>query len=84
MVSFEVDCYSFGPLPGPITLTGLAFSKNYLGFSFDKPTCNNGEKVTMTVAVSNTVKSGTNYHFQLLASLDMNTSHLWRGMIEVQ
>jgi hypothetical protein len=84
-VSVEVDCYSFGPLPGPMTLVGQAFSKkSALTFSFSQPTCNNGDKVMLTINVAATAKHGTDYHFSVLAQLDPNNGHTWRGMVSVK
>ena len=83
-VSTEVDCYSFGPLPGDMTLVGQAFSKKNLTFSFDKDTCKNGDVVTMSITVSASAKSATDYHYSLLAQLDANTAHTWRAMVHVK
>ena len=83
-VSTEVDCYSFGPLPNDMQLVGQAFSKKNLTFSFDKDTCKNGDIVTMSITVSASAKSATDYHYSLLAQLDANTAHAWRGMVHVK
>jgi hypothetical protein len=83
-VTTEVDCYSFGPLPGDMTLVAQPYSKSNLAITFDKPTCTNGDKVTMTIAVSATAKKGTDYHYTLLAQLDQQNAHLWRGMVRVK
>jgi hypothetical protein len=83
-VSTEVDCYSFGPLPADMQLIGQAFSKQTLQFSFDKDTCKNGDKVTMSITVAATAKHATDYHYSLLAQLDANTAHAWRGMVHVK
>lgn len=83
-VSTEVDCYSFGPLPADMQLVGQAFSKKTLQFSFDKDTCTNGDKVTMSITVAATAKHGTDYHYSLLAQLDANTAHAWRAMVHVK
>jgi hypothetical protein len=83
-VSTEVDCYSFGPLANDLTLIGQGFSKKTLTFSFDKPTCTNGDKVTMSITVAATAKHATDYHYSLLAQLDANNLHAWRGMVHVK
>jgi hypothetical protein len=83
-VSTEVDCYSFGPLPADMTLVAQAFGKKTLQFSFDKDTCKNGDKVTLSVTVAATAKHATDYHYSLLAQLDANTAHAWRGMVHVK
>ena len=83
-VSTEVDCYSFGPLANDLTLIGQAFSKKTLQFSFDKDTCTNGDKVTMSITVAATAKHGTDYHYSLLAQLDANNAHAWRAMVHVK
>ncbi len=82
-VDVEVDCYSFGALPNAMTVTAHANSPQNLGITFDKSTCDNGDKLTMSIQVSATAKKGTSYHYSLLANLDMNTGHLWRGMVRV-
>jgi hypothetical protein len=76
----EVQCYSFGPLPSDISL-GAKSMKNMLTFSFDKPTCKNGDVVTLTVTLSKSATKGTDYHYRLNASLDPQTQHVWRGVV---
>lgn len=82
-VATQVDCYSFGPLPNPLTLEGQAFAQGILTFQFDPPTCVNGDVVTMSITVDPSAQSGTNYHYFLYANLDQQSSHAWRGMISV-
>ena len=75
----DIDCYSFGPLPNPITLTTQANSKQVLTLTFDKDTCVNGDVVKMTATLTAAATKGTDYHYQLLSTLDMTHQHLWRG-----
>jgi hypothetical protein len=82
-VSTNVYCYSFGPLPNPMTLQGQTYGKNKLTFTFDPPTCENGTIVKMTVQVSDAATVGRDYSYQLLAQLNDQSAHLWRGMITV-
>lgn len=81
--STEVDCYSFGPLSAPMTLSAEANGGSGMRFAFDRKTCKNGDKVTMTVTAPATTKRGTDDHYTLLANLN-GTSHLWRGVIQVR
>lgn len=79
----NVYCYSFGPLPNAMTLNGMTYGKNILTFEFDKPTCQNGDVVAMTIHVSANATVGKDYHYQLLAQLNDQSAHLWRGMLTV-
>jgi hypothetical protein len=83
-VSTEVDCYSFGPLSGPIQLSVQVYGKSGLSFGFDRKTCNNGDKVTMSITVPAGARRGTDYHYNLVSRLDDRTAHLWRGMVHVR
>ena len=84
-VSTEVDCYAFGALPAPMTLSALpANSPGPLKFSFDRSTCNDGDKVTMSITVASTAQRGADYHYTLLAKLDEQHGHIWRGLVHVQ
>jgi hypothetical protein len=78
----EVDCYAFGPLPGAIALTGQV--QDPLQISFDRKTCTNGDKVTLTVSVGVGAQRGVDYRYTLLAGLDSTAGHLWRGLVHVQ
>ncbi len=82
-VTTKVDCYSFGPLPNAMTLQAQPYSPQSLTITFDKPTCNNGDVVTMSVAVDASATHGTDYHYDILAQLDPMTGHVWRGMVHV-
>jgi hypothetical protein len=80
----EVDCYAFGPLPAPMTLT--ADIQSPLAISFDRRTCTNGDKVTLTVSVGAGAQRGADYRYTLLSSVDAAPAgtHLWRGLVHVQ
>ena len=79
----EVDCYSFGPLPGPMALDTLVGAGSPLQFAFDRKSCTNGDKVTMTVSVKQGAPRGPR-HYTLLASLGKESAHYWRGLVNVQ
>lgn len=80
----EVDCYSFGPLPAPMTLEPQAPLSSPLRFGFDRRSCSNGDKVTMTVNAASNAQRGGDYHYTLLSSVGKQASHLWRGIVHVQ
>jgi len=82
-VTTDVDCYSFDKLPNPITLEAQSFSGT-LQFEFDPPTCENGTVVKMSIHVAPTAKSGHDYHYRLLSTLNADSQHLWRGMVSVK
>lgn len=84
-VSTEVDCYSFGPLPAPMALSAMSsMGSGPLKFSFNRATCQDGDKVTMYVSVASSATAGADYRYTLLAKLDDQHGHLWRGMVHVQ
>ena len=83
-VTEKVDCYSFGPLPSDIQLQAQPYSPQTITITFDPPTCKNGDVVTMSVAVGAGAMHGTDYHYDILSSLDPMTAHVWRGMVHVQ
>jgi hypothetical protein len=83
-VTTKVDCYSFGPLPNAMTLQAQPYSPQTITITFDKPTCVNGDVVTMSVAVGPNAMHATDYHYDILAQLDPMTAHVWRGMVQVQ
>jgi hypothetical protein len=83
-VTTKVDCYSFGPLPSAMQLVAQPYSPQTLTITFDKPTCQNGDVVTMSVAVASTATAQTDYHYDVIAQLDAMTGHVWRGMVHVQ
>lgn len=80
-VTTDIDCYSFGPLPGPITLSHQGGMKSKVTVAFDKTTCVNGDVVKASLTLAATAVKGTNYGYRITATLDMNHSHLWRGMV---
>ncbi|HEY4121310.1 MAG TPA: hypothetical protein VGM56_25770 [Byssovorax sp.] len=82
-VTVNLHCYSFGPLANPMQLMAQAYSPDILTFSFDHPTCVDGDVVVMTVDVAATAQHGTPYHFELLPEIDADTGHLWRGEVQV-
>ncbi len=81
--STEVDCYSFGPLPSSMELSAYIGQGSPLQFAFDKKKCDNGDKVTMTVAVASNAPRGY-YPYTLMAGLGKDSAHLWRGRVHVQ
>lgn len=83
-VVVDVQCYSFGPLPNPITVEAQPFSAQNLDFSFSPSTCKNGETIKMTITVSPNARAGTTYHYSLLASISADIGHLWRGQVTVE
>ncbi len=83
-VSTEVDCYSFGPLAGPMALSAAVPAGDPLRVSFDRSSCTNGDKVTMTLAVTAGVQRGADVHYTLYSTLDPRNAHLWRGMVHVK
>lgn len=88
-VQTEVDCYSFGPLPAPMALEVWVSQGSPLKFGFDKKTCSNGDKVTMTVSAPQYVSHGTDYDYELAAVLGSvrstpPDSHYWRGAVHVR
>ncbi len=82
--STEVDCYSFGPLSGPLTLSAHSNGASGMTYAFDHTTCKNGDKVTLTVTAPTRARRGTEDHYTLLSSLDETHAHLWRGMVRVK
>jgi hypothetical protein len=83
--STEVDCYSFGPLSSPIQLTASANNVPApLTFSFDRTGCDNGDKATLTVTLASNAARGADYDYTLLANLDAQNGHLWRGVVHAQ
>jgi hypothetical protein len=82
-VTTEVDCYSFGPLPNDMALEAQPFANGALSFQFDPPKCKNGGIVTLSITAAETATPGTDYHYQLLARLNADKAHLWRGLISV-
>jgi hypothetical protein len=38
----------------------------------------------MSITVAATAKHATDYHYSLLAQLDANNLHAWRGMVHVK
>jgi hypothetical protein len=83
--STEVDCYSFGALPSPIQLTAKANNTPApLSFSFDRSSRANGDKATLTVSVAAGAARGADYDYTLLANLDAQNGHLWRGVVHVK
>jgi len=83
-VSTEVDCYSFGPLPGAMALSVGAPAGDPLKVAFDQKSCSNGDKVTMTLAVASNVPRGSDVHYSLFSTLPQGNAHLWRGMVHVK
>ncbi len=84
-VSTEIDCYAFGALPSPMKLTAHpANVPGPLSFTFDRSTCDDGDKVTMTVSVAASAAHGADYHYTLFANLDEQRGHIWRGMVHVR
>ena len=83
-VSTEVDCYSFGPLPGPMTLSAAVPAGDPLRISFDRKTCSDGDKVTMNITVATNATHGADVHYTLYAGLEKGATHLWRGMVHVR
>ena len=81
--STEVDCYSFGSLPSAMSLSAAIPAQDPIRIAFDKKTCTNGDKVTMTVSVGADARHGTDYHYTLYAGLGSKSAHLWRGMVHV-
>ncbi len=82
--STEVDCYSFGPLPSAMTLSASVPAGDPLKVSFDQKSCANGDKVTMTLAVSASAARGADIHYTLFSTLAQGNAHLWRGMVHVR
>jgi hypothetical protein len=82
-VTTPVECYSFGPLANDISLDAMNKS-GALTFSFDKPTCKNGDVVTLSIKVSPSAKKATDYRYRLNATLDAQNQHIWRGVVMVQ
>ncbi|APR83171.1 Hypothetical protein A7982_08520 [Minicystis rosea] len=83
-VTTEVACYSFGPLPGPMHLGIQLQGAQGLRFGLDRRTCNNGDKVTMTISVPREAPHGMDYRYSLITKLDETTAHMWRGMVHVK
>lgn len=81
--STEVDCYSFGSLPSPMSLSVGIPAQDPLKITFDRKTCTNGDKVKMTIAVGESAQHGADYHYTLYAGLGSTSAHLWRGMVHV-
>src|SRR5262249_46021459 len=82
-VTTDVDCYSFGPLPNAMSISVKVNSKTVLVPKLSASTCENGDKLTLSLAVSKTAKKGTDYHYTVTAQIDANTAHIWRGMVHV-
>jgi len=55
-----------------------------LQFGFDRRACNNGDRVTMTIAVPAGAARGADHHYTLMANLGKQAAHLWRGVVHVQ
>jgi hypothetical protein len=81
--STEVDCYAFGALPAPMALSAQIPPQDPLKITFDRKTCTNGDKVTMTVSVGAGAGRRADYHYTLYAGLGATSAHLWRGMVHV-
>jgi hypothetical protein len=83
-VTSEVDCYSFGPLPGPMALSVEVYGQEAPTFALDRKTCKNGDKATLRITVPARAKRGTDYRYALVSKLDEHNAHLWRGMVHVK
>jgi hypothetical protein len=83
-VSTELDCYSFGPLTDPMTLSVGVPAGDPLKIYFDQKTCVNGDKVNMTLAVSASAQRGSDIHYTVFTTLPAGNAHLWRGMVHVR
>lgn len=83
-VTTEVQCYSFGPLPNPMSLEIQTTGRTGLRFALDRKSCRNGDKVTMSITVPAGARRGTDYHYSLIARLNEDSAHLWRGMVHVR
>jgi hypothetical protein len=81
--STEVDCYAFGALPAPMALSTQIPAQDPIKIAFDRKTCTNGDKVTMTVSVGASARHGADYHYTLYAGMGETSAHLWRGMVHV-
>ncbi len=85
--TIEVDLFSDAPTSGPWTLhasdvmTLLSGTPSNLGFSFDRDSGQNGEKLYLTVKVLGPSANG--FELFLVTSHLGGTMHEWFGMIEV-
>lgn len=83
-VTTEIDCYAYGPLSAPMQLSLLVQGQNGLRFGLGQKTCQNGERIPLTIAVPANARRGSDYHYSLVSRIDDNNGHLWRGMVHVR